>query len=176
MWKRRCDSMFHQWHNYRALVEVTTMFGRGLTPAADAFLERQLRREMEFQNSAAGRMMSREIERLNSPEGQLMQALSRFNDPALELLRWSAQDPRQTVHESRLWYYRKVANLVTFADIRKAVNELLAKLFPKFDPESLARRIRAALLAQDERNGVVKAHSPPVRLIPKTLHPIEAVA
>jgi hypothetical protein len=167
--------MFHQWHNYRASAEVTFMFGRGLTPAADAFLERQLRREMDVQLSAAGRMMSRDIERFNSPEGRLMQALSRFNDPALELLRWSSQDPRQTVHESRLWYYRKVANLVTFDDIRQAVAKLLSDLFPKFDPESFAHRVRAALKAQN-KYGVVKSHSPPVRLIPKTLHPIDSVA
>jgi hypothetical protein len=120
----------------------------------------------------------REFERLNSPAGRAMQEhIRRMGDPRFQMMQRASEEAAVRAKERCLWYYRRTTDLISFADIRKVVNKLLEWLLPKkFDPESFANRVRAALSVQDNCNGKVKAHSPPVRLIPKTLHPIESVA
>lgn len=100
-----------------------------------------------------------------------------MNDPMFWLMRQASEDAALRRKERGLWFYRRTTGDFSREKIRKAVNRLLERLFPKkFDPESFARRVRAALNAQDNCDGVVKVHSPPVRLIPKTLHPVDSVA
>jgi hypothetical protein len=139
------------------------MFGRGITSAAEEFMERQMRRDMERRNTAVGRMIE-EVER-------------RMSDPRFQMMQRASEEAAVRAKERCLWYYRRTTDLISFADIHKVVNKLLEQLFPKkFDPESFANRVRAALSVQDNCNGIVKVHSPPLRLISKTLHPIESVA
>lgn len=143
----------------------------------------QHQREMErYHSSAVGRIIKevgrREFQRLNSPAYMAMQEhVRRMNDPMFWLMQQASEDATLRRKERGLWFYRRTTGEFSREKIRKAVNRLLERLFPKkFDPESFARRVRAALSAQDNCDGVVKVHSPPVRLIPKTLHPVPSVA
>lgn len=133
---------------------------------------------MEFRNSAAGRLMEREFERLNSPEGRIMQEMARrMSDPTFQMMQQAAEGAAVRAKERWCWFYRRTTGIIDRDRIIKAVNKLLERLFPKkFDPSSFIRRVRAALSKQDSCEGIVKVHSPPVRLIPKTLHPVDSVA
>jgi hypothetical protein len=161
--------------------------------AREELLQRHMTREMEFHNSAAGRAMQEQMQLsardefldrrwkmgfLNSVADRAMQEHIRWmNDPMNQMMLRAAQDAATRAKERGLWYYRRTTGIISRASIRKAVNRGLERLFPKkFDPESFAKRIRAVLSVQDNRDGIVKVHSPPLRLIPKTLHPIDSVA
>jgi hypothetical protein len=154
------------------------MFGRGFTSAAEEFAERQMRREMEFRNSAAGRLMEREFQRLNSPEGRMMQEMARrMSDPMFQMMQQASEYAAVRRKELWCWFYRRTTGVISREKIQKAVYRLLELLFPnKFDLTSFIRRVRAALGKQHSCEGIVKVHSPPVRLIPKTLHPVDSVA
>lgn len=76
-------------------------------------------------------------------------------------------------------YWSHYRNLILDGvSLRQAVNELLEllRLRRKFCLASLANRVRAVLREQAKRNGIVKAQSPPVILLPSSLHPIKLVA
>ena len=132
--------------------------------AIEELLDRQMRRDMEFRNSPQGRIME--------------EHLRRMNDPMYQMMLRASENAASRVKEHNFWFYRKTIGIIDSVSIRKAVNKLIERLgfFKKFDPESFANRIRAALSMQDKCNGIVKVHSPPTRLIPKTLHPNDSVA
>jgi hypothetical protein len=139
------------------------MFGGTYKSAVEELIESQVRRDMEFRNSLQGKIIE--------------QHLNRKNDPVYQMMIRASKDAAARAKERGLWFYRRTTGIITRDIIRKAVHKLLEQLFPKkFDPESFANRIRAALSTQDNCDGIVKVHSPPVRLIPKTLHPIDSVA
>ena len=136
-----------------------------------------MRRDMESRNSAVGRLM-REMEPRNSTERMIMEAqLRHLNDPMYQLMLRASQDAAARAKEHWCWFYRRTTGIIDRDRISKAVHNLLERLFPeKFDPTSFVRRVCAALSKQDSCEGIVKVHSPPVRLIPKTLHPVDSVA
>lgn len=143
----------------------------------------QNRRQMErLHNSAVGRIIEdrtrREFDRLNSPAYRAMEEhVRRMNDPMFWLMQRASEDAAIRRKERGFWFYRRTTGIFSGDQIRKAVNKIVERLFPKkFDPESFTRRVRAALSKQDSCKGIVKVHSPPVRLIPQTLHPIDSVA
>lgn len=148
---------------------------------------------MEFHNSAAGRAMQeqmhvsartqfldprREMGLFNSFADRAMQEHIRWmSDPMNQMMLRAAEDAATRRKERGLWYYRRTTGIISRASILKAVSRGLERLFPKrFDPESFSQRIRAVLRVQDNCDGVVKVHSPPLLLFPKTLHPIDSVA
>ncbi len=136
-------------------------------------------RDMELRNSAFDHHIRRGMDSFNSLQGRIMQDhMRQMNDPVYQMmLQATFESPAVRAIERSFWYYRRVTGVFDRVSIRKAVNQLLERLFPtKFDPESFANHVRAALSAQDNCDGIVKAHSPPIRLIPKTLHPADFVA
>jgi hypothetical protein len=161
--------------------------------ATQELLDRQMMRDMEVHNSAAVRAMReqrqvlgnvdaferrREMGFFNSVADSAMQEhISRMSDPMYQMMLRAAEDAYTRKKERGLWYYRRTTGIINRSSIRKAVNRGLERLFPKkFDPTSFAKRILAVLGLHDNCDGIVKAHSPPVLLIPKTLHPIDSVA
>jgi superfamily I DNA/RNA helicase len=161
--------------------------------ATQELLERQMMRDMEAHNSAAARAMQKQkhilckvdaLERrcemgsFHSVADRVMQEQNRrMNHPMYQRMFRAAEDAATRKKERGLWYYRRTTGIINLDSILKAVHRELERLFPtKLDPESFAKRIRATLSAQNNCDGIVKVHSPPVRLIPKTLHPIDPVA
>ena len=132
--------------------------------AAQELMESLIRRETEFRNSAMGQL-------LDSVERQM-------SDPIYQMTLRETESAAVRAVERSLWYYRRTTGVLSRIVIRKVVNKLIERLgfTKKFDPESFANRIEACLAAQEKCDGIVKVHSPPVRLIPKTLHPINSVA
>lgn len=137
-----------------------------------------MRRDMEFRNSAVGRHLMREMEPRNSTERMIMDAqLRQMNDPMFWMMQRASEEAAVKRKEHWCWFYRRTTGVISREKIQKAVHKLLERLFPtKFDPESFANHVRAALSKQDTCDGIVKVHSPPVRLIPKSLHPVHSVA
>lgn len=138
------------------------MFRETYRSATEELAMREARRMQEFRNSAAGQMME--------------EAMRRANDPLHQLILQHATHSR--THELDHWFYYRTHILNSNNVHEEAVNKLLERLglLKKFDPESFANRIRAALKKQAICSGIVKAHSPPVLIIPSSLHPIESVA
>jgi hypothetical protein len=138
--------------------------------AREELIEQQQRQMERYHNSAVGRIMEernrRDFERLNSPAYMAMQEHARrMNDPMFWLMQRASEEAALRRKERGLWFYRRTTSDFSREKIRKAVNRLLERLFPKkFDPESFARRVRAALSTQDNCDGVVKVHSPPMRI------------
>jgi hypothetical protein len=163
--------------------------------AREELLDRQMTRQMELHNSAAGRAIQeqmqlsartqfldprREMGLFNSFADRAMQEhIRQMSNPFYridEMTIQAAQDAWTRKKEAGLWYYRRTTGIINRSSIRRAVHRTLDRLFPKgFDPRSFIRRLHAAL---SERNnyGIVKVHSPPLLLFPKTLHPIDSVA
>jgi hypothetical protein len=158
--------------------------------ATQELLERQMMRDMAVQNSSAVRAMHeqrqvlfehrREMGVFNSIaeriEREQIRHLSNPFHRIHELTIQAAQDAWTRKKEAGLWYYRRTTGIINRDSIRRAVHRTLERLLPKkFDPRSFIWRLHAAL-AERNNYGIVKVHSPPVLLFPKTLHPIDSVA
>jgi hypothetical protein len=150
-------------------------------------------REIEVQNFAASRTVQSHAQlsaRAAFPDHRIVSAfsssvadrmmreqISRMNDPMYQMMVRAAKDAVVRLKERGLWYYRRTTGIISQATIRKAVQRIVERLFPKkFDPESFTRRISALLITQENCDAIVKVHSPPIRLFPKSLHPIDSVA
>jgi hypothetical protein len=141
--------------------------------------ERHLRRDMEVYNSAAFRHLERITEQFNNPlyQAAMREHERQINDPMFWLMEQASQDAAVKRKERGFWFYRKTTGIINGDKIRKAIIRLIIKLFSLiFNSNSFATRLRAALRKQDKCEGVVKIHSPPIRLIPKTMHPVDSVA
>jgi hypothetical protein len=110
----------------------------------------------------------------NQIEREQVRALA---NPFNQVSHWAMEAAHQAwirKKEAPLWIYRRTMGLVDRARIKKAVNREIERLFPsRIDPRFNNDRIPKFLVKQ---NSIVKVHSPPVLLFPKTLHPIDSVA
>ena len=102
--------------------------------------------------------------------------LRQLTDPRYEWMMRAAEDARSRKKERCLWFYRRTTGVIDAHSIRKSVNRQIQRfLFTRYDPNGFAKRIRRYLTKHDDY-GIVKIHSPPVLLFPKTLHPVDSVA
>lgn len=148
-----------------------------IIPAHD-IPDRHLRQMAGNYNTAAFRHLEQVSQQLNSPAFQAMQAFDRRMDNSMFWLMQEASERDAVRRKERgFWFYRKTTGIISGDKIRKAIIRLIIKLFSLiFISNSFGTRLRAALRKQDKCEGVVKVHSPPIRLIPKTLHPVDSVA
>jgi hypothetical protein len=141
--------------------------------------DRFLERDMAIRNSTAFRHLERVTEQFNNPfyQAAMQEHERRMNDPMFWLMQEASERDAVRRKERGFWFYRKTTGIISGDKIRKAIIRLIIKLFSLiFNSNSFGTRLRAALRKQDKCEGVVKVHSPPIRLIPKTMHPADSVA
>lgn len=152
--------MFH-WRDKRGLVAAVKdmdWLERRLS-ASEELMMRQMRRMDEFRNSAIGRLHEEALRRAAEHDRMIPRHLADY------------------IHE--LGHWQLYQDLIRYGvPVRKVVKTFLQHLASVFKQarNSFGTRICATLKEHSHRTGIVKALSPPIRLVPKSLHPIDSVA
>lgn len=133
---------------------------------------------MESYNFGAFRHLERVTEQFNNPlcQAAMREYERRLSDPMFWLMQQASEDAAVRRKERGFWFYRKTTGIIRGDKIRNLIRLLVRLLTLLVNSYSFANRVRSAFRKQGNSNGVVKVHSPPIRLIPKSLHPVDSAA